>query len=176
MLVMKFGGTSVECAESIARVSAIVRDRLHLRPVVVVSALARVTDQLQAMGTLSREGRRDEAFELLRTIEARHCEVADQLLPAGCRDLIERCLQPAFEEARALLRAIAAISELTPRTLDRLLSFGEKWSSCLASEAFRAQGLPAVHVDSSEVVITDANYSHAAPLADETNLRVESKI
>src|SRR5215469_7275808 len=99
MLVMKFGGTSVECAESIARVSAIVRDRLHLRPVVVVSALARVTDQLQAMGNLSRQGRRQEACELLAAIEARHCEVTSQLLPAGWGDLIERCLQPVFEEA-----------------------------------------------------------------------------
>jgi len=176
MLVMKFGGTSVECAESIARVSTIVRDRLHLRPVVVVSALASVTDQLHAMGNLSREGRRDEALQLLAAVETRHCEVASQLLPTGCRGLIERCLQPAFEEARALLRAIAAISELTPRTLDRLLSFGERWSSCLASEAFSAHGLPAVFVDSGDVVITDSNYSHAAPLADEINLRVQSKI
>lgn len=176
MLVMKFGGTSVECAESIARASKSVRDRLHLRPVVVVSALARVTDQLHAMGTLSREGRREEALQSLAAAEARHCEVASQLLPTGCRELIERCLQPAFEEARALLRAIAAISELTPRTLDRLLSFGERWSSCLASEAFKAHGLPAVFVDSCDVVITDSSYSHAAPLMDEINLRVESKI
>ena len=176
MLVMKFGGTSVECAESIARVTRIVHDRLHLQPVVVVSALARVTDQLHAMGSLSREGRRDEALQALAAIEARHCEAASQLLPGRCRELFERCLQPAFEEARSLLRAIAAISELTPRTLDRLLGFGERWSSCLASEAFKAHGLPAVFVDSCDVVITDSNYSHAAPLTGEINSRVQSKI
>ena len=176
MLVMKFGGTSVECAESIARVSKIVRGRLHLRPLVVVSALARVTDQLHAMGNLSREGRRDEALQTLAAVEARHCQVANELLPLGCREVIERCLRPAFEEARALLRAIAAIGELTPRTLDRLLSFGERWSSCLAAEAFSAQGLPAVFVDSCDVVITDSNHSHAAPLMDEIELRAQSKL
>jgi aspartate kinase len=173
---MKFGGTSVECAESIARVTRIVHDRLHLQPVVVVSALARVTDQLHAMGNLSREGRRDEALQTLAAVEARHGEVASQLLSAGCRELIERRLQPAFEEARALLRAIAAVSELTPRTLDRLLSFGERWSSCLASEAFKAHGLPAVFVDSCDVVLTDSNYSHAAPLMNEINSRAQSRI
>jgi aspartate kinase len=176
MLVMKFGGTSVECAESIARVSKIVRGRLHLRPVVVVSALARVTDQLHGLGNLSREGRRDEALQALAAVEARHCQVANELLSLGCAELIERCLRPAFEEARALLRAIAAIGELTPRTLDRLLSFGERWSSCLAAEAFRAQGLPAVFVDSCDVVITDSNHSHAAPLMDEIELRAQSKL
>lgn len=176
MLVMKFGGTSVECAESIARAAKIVRGRLSQQPVVVVSALARVTDQLHSAGNQSREGRRDEALRALAAVEARHCEVASQLLPVGCRELIEHYLCPAFEEARALLRAIAAIGEITPRTLDRLLSFGERWSSCLASEAFRAQGLPAVFVDSCDVLITDCNHGHAAPLMDEIGQCVQSKL
>lgn len=176
MLVMKFGGTSVECAESIARVAKIVRGRLDQRPVVVVSALAKVTDQLHAMGNLSREGRRDEALEALAAVETRHCEVASKLVPFGCRELIEQSLQPVFEEARALLRAISALGELTPRTLDRLLSFGERWSSRLASAAFRAHGLPALFVDACDVVITDANHTQAAPLMDEIESRAQAHL
>ena len=61
MLVMKFGGTSVGCADSIARVCGIVCERLMLRPVVVVSAMARVTDELQSMGLLSRDGRNGQS-------------------------------------------------------------------------------------------------------------------
>jgi aspartate kinase len=175
MLVMKFGGTSVECAESIMRVCKIVRGRLHLRPAVVVSALAGVTDQLHTMGLLSRDGKREQALQQLAAVEARHFAVAVKLLSAG-NDLVESTLQPSFEEARALLRAIAALGELTPRTLDRLLSFGERWSSSLLIEAFRVEGLPAVLVDACEVVITNSNHSHAAPLMDEIATRAQSKI
>ena len=74
MLVMKFGGTSVACAESIGRVARIVRERLHLQPVVVVSALAGVTDGLQTMGALSRDGALEDALSLLHGCEDRHHE------------------------------------------------------------------------------------------------------
>ena len=176
MLVMKFGGTSVECAESISRVAKIVRERLHRQPVVVVSALARVTDQLHSMGALSRDGRLDEALQRLAQVEERHAEVARALLPGSYRELLESTLCPSFDEARALLRAVFAISEFTPRTLDRLLSFGERWSSLLVSESFRAQGIPAVLVDSCDVVVTDANHSHAAPLMDLIGERVAGNV
>src|SRR5262249_40422956 len=166
MLVMKFGGTSVACAESIARVARIVRERLHLQPVVVVSALAGVTDTLQAMGALSRDGALEEALSKLKACEERHHETTKALLPNRSSAFVQNDLQPLFDEARALLKAVFAVQELTPRTLDRLLGFGERWSSLLVTEAFRAEGLRAVHLDSCNVVITDANYSHAAPLMD----------
>jgi len=176
MLVMTFGGTSVACVESIARVTRIVRERLHLQPVVVVSALAGVTDALQAMGALSRDGLLEEALSKLKGCEERHCEAAKALLPAKSEAFCQKDLCPLFDEARALLKAVFAVQELTPRTLDRLLGFGERWSSLLVAEAFRAEGLRAVRVDSSDVVITDANYSHAAPLMDRIKSRVATSI
>jgi len=176
MLVMKFGGTSVECAESIARAARIVRARLHLQPVVVVSALARVTDQLQSLGALSKAGQLNEAMANLDEIEQRHGEVARLLLAHKSDELLNE-LQPSFEEVRSLLKAISAIKELTPRTSDRLLSFGERWSSCLVARAFQEQHLPAVHVDARNCMVTDADHSHAAPLfdsiADRLHLQVQ---
>jgi aspartate kinase len=176
MLVMKFGGTSVACAESIARVGRIVRERLHLRPVVVVSALAGVTDSLHTMGALSRDGQLEEALSLLEASQDRHRETAKALLPNTNRGFFEDALRPLFDEARALLKAVFAVQELTPRTLDRLLGFGERWSSCLVAEALCTQGLRAVHVDACDVIITDSNYSHAAPLMDLIEARVASSI
>lgn len=176
MLVMKFGGTSVGCAESICRVSQTVRARLRSRPVVVVSALARVTDQLQRAGELSRAGQLAEALDLISEMEQRHREIGQNLLPASVRDASDRVLLPAFHEARALLRAIAAIGELTPRTSDRLLGFGERWSSWLIAQVFQAQGIPAVHVDAANLVITDANYSHAVPQFELIESNVESRL
>src|ERR1700756_458038 len=98
MLVMKFGGTSVECAESILHVGRIVRGRIERQPVVVVSALARVTDQLQSMGRLSCGGGADQALEQLAQLEARHGEVARGLLPAArCGEILEQVLAPSFD-------------------------------------------------------------------------------
>jgi len=176
MLVMKFGGTSVACAENIARIARIVRERLHLQPVVVVSALAGVTDGLQRMGALSRDGEVEEALSLLQVCEDRHCEAARALLSNKSEAFLQNDLRPLFDEAGALLKAVFAVQELTPRTLDRLLGFGERWSSRLVAEAFRAEGLRAVHVNACDVVITDANYSHAAPLVDLIRARVATKI
>ena len=176
MLVMKFGGTSVACAESIGRVVRIVRERLHLQPVVVVSALAGVTDGLQAMGALSRDGGLEEALALLHGCENRHREAAKALFPNKSEAFFQNDLRPLFDEARALLKAVFAVQELTPRTLDRLLGFGERWSSRLVAEAFRVEGLRAVHVDAGDVVMTDANYSHATPRMDLIGARVATRI
>ena len=175
MLVMKFGGTSVACAESIGRVARIVRERLDLQPVVVVSALAGVTDDLQTMGCLSRDGQLEEALSRLHVCENRHAEAAKALFPKSAA-FFENNLRPLFDEARALLKAVFAVQEVTPRTLDRLLGFGERWSSCLVGEAFRGAGLRAIHVDAGDVIITDGNYSHAAPSMDVIAVRVASSI
>ena len=175
MLVMKFGGTSVECAESISRVAEIVRHRQHMQPVVVVSALAQITDQLQSLGALSKAGNLDEALRLLHAIEKRHAEVAHVLL-AGRSEQVLASLKPMFEEVAALLSAVAAINELSPRTSDRLLSFGERWSSVLVSQALRERHLPAAFVDACQVIVTDDDYTHAAPLMDLIASRVECQV
>jgi len=72
MIVMKFGGTSVQDAEAIDRVAAIVRERLHEHPVVIVSALARMTDQLLAMANAAGTGDREKTLELSRAARERH--------------------------------------------------------------------------------------------------------
>ncbi|HET6934226.1 MAG TPA: lysine-sensitive aspartokinase 3, partial [Candidatus Angelobacter sp.] len=80
MIVMKFGGTSVQDAEAIDRVAAIVRDRLKEKPVVVVSALAKITDQLLAMASAAGAGDRAKALELSRSARERHYNTAVDLL------------------------------------------------------------------------------------------------
>jgi len=97
MLVMKFGGTSVECADSIRRVARIVGERLSSHPVVIVSALARVTDQLQSLGSLSKAGYKDQALLLAEGIEKRHAEVARQLLGSKAVDFLDR-MSPSFQD------------------------------------------------------------------------------
>src|SRR5690349_7166376 len=83
MLVMKFGGTSVENAAAIDRAAEIVRSRLNQRPIVVVSAMAKVTDSLLAMGRAAGAGSRDEALSLSRKLRERHYTTAGELLGTG---------------------------------------------------------------------------------------------
>ncbi len=176
MIVMKFGGTSVENAAAIDRAARIVCMRLGDRPVVVVSAMAKVTDQLLAMGRAAGAGDRERALQLSRAVRERHYTTAGELLHTGLFTAFHADLEATFDALDELLRGIAAVGELTPRTTDYVLSFGERLSSKLVAAAFSARTLPAVLVDSGECIITDNTHTRAAPLFDETNERLRTHL
>ncbi len=176
MIVMKFGGTSVENAAAIDRVARIVCSRLAERPVVVVSAMAKVTDQLIAMAKAAGAGDRDKALELARGIRDRHYEAASELLQTGLFTSLHEQLQEGFDALDDLLRGIAAVGELTPRTLDNVTSFGERLSSLLTAAAFSARNIPVSHVDSREVIVTDSQFTKAVPILEETNDRLKQRV
>src|SRR5438874_782246 len=118
MIVMKFGRTSVEDARAIERVAAIVKGRLADKPVVVVSAMAKVTDQLLAMARAAGSGDRDTALGLSRSLRERHYNAAGELLGTGVFTQFHSELEGDFDSLDELLRGIAAVGELTPRTSD----------------------------------------------------------
>ena len=169
---MKFGGTSVGDAQAIGRVAEIVRARLPERPVVVVSAMARVTDQLLEMARSAGAGDRKTALTLARELRERHYITAGELLGTGVFTQFHSDLGTEFEELEELLRGIAAVGELTPRTTDHVASLGEVLSSKLVTAALSAQGIEAALVDSRDCVVTDESFTRATPLFDETNGRL----
>ncbi|MCU1311872.1 MAG: aspartate kinase [Candidatus Angelobacter sp.] len=169
MIVMKFGGTSVEDSKAIDRVVKIVRERIEAQPVVVVSAMAKVTDQLLTIGKAAGNGNRENAIDLARSLRERHYAAAGELLSTGVFSEFHSELESDFDSLDELLRGIAAVGELTPRTMDNVMSFGERISSKMVTAAFSARGLNATHVDSRECIITDNTYSKALPLFDEIN-------
>ena len=171
MLVMKFGGTSVMDAEAIDRACQIVRGRLDLHPVVVVSAMAKVTDTLLAMGRAAGSGDREKALELSRGLRERHYSTAGELLGTGLFTQFHSELEEEFNTLDELLRGIAAVGELTPRTSDYVVSYGERLSSKICTAAFSARGLKAALVDSREVMITDAQHTKAVPQLQEIDDR-----
>src|SRR5689334_4452950 len=126
MIVMKFGGTSVQDAQAIDRVAAIVRERLAEKPVVVVSALAKVTDQLLAMANAAGSGQREHALELSRSARERHYNTAVELLGAHAFEQIAPELEADFNALDELLRGVVAVGELTARTTDNIAGFGER--------------------------------------------------
>ena len=162
MQVLKFGGTSVASAENIRKVMAIVTKALPAGPaIVVVSALGGTTDALIKVGRDAADG--DEHFRAtLRHLEERHLTVAEQLLPTTEAQLeIQPWLTAQFAELARLADGIFALGELSDRTLDRLMSYGELLSSQLITKAFQAQGLPAFFGDSRLVIRTDSRYGAA---------------
>jgi aspartate kinase len=172
MIVMKFGGTSVEDAAAIDRAAAIVRGRLADQPVVVVSAMAGVTDRLLATAHAAGAGDRDRAMQLSRQLRERHYATAGELLGTGLFTRLHAALEADFDTLDELLRGVAAVGELTPRTLDLVASFGERLSSRMVAEAFAARGLDASHLDARQCLVTDQNFTRAIPLFDETNTRL----
>ncbi|MBZ5598634.1 MAG: lysine-sensitive aspartokinase 3 [Acidobacteriia bacterium] len=176
MIVMKFGGTSVEDAQAITRAAGIVKARLPQKPVVVVSAIAKVTDQLLAMARAAGAGDRDTALKVSRGLRERHYNVAGELLGTGIFTQFHSELEADFDALDELLRGIAAVGELTPRTSDHVASYGELLSSKIVTAAFSARGLDASMVDSRQCIVTDSTHMRAAPLFEDTNQRLQSTL
>ena len=176
MIVMKFGGTSVEDAKAIDRVASIVQGRLAQQPVVVVSAMAKVTDTLLTMARAAGEGERKTALKLCRSLQERHYNCASELLGTARFTDFHSELGQDFETLDDLLRGISAVGEITARTTDHVAAFGEMLSSKIVAAAFEARGLKGAHVDSRDVLVTDNAYMQAIPQYEETNLRLQDKV
>lgn len=176
MIVMKFGGTSIQDSDAIERACEIVRGRRNRKPVVVVSAMSRVTDALLAMGRAAGDGYREKAIELSRGLRERHYTTAGELLGTGLFTQFHSELESEFDSLDELLRGIAAVGELTPRTSDYVVSYGERLSSKIVTAAFSARDLDSTLVDARDVMITDAQHTRAVPQVQEIEDRAVQRI
>lgn len=168
-LVMKFGGTSVQSAEAIHRLSAIVRGRASRRPVVVVSALSKVTDELSALARLAEGG--EVTAEMEGRVSAfvdRHGREADRLAVGEALDRVHGELAAALREIPLLLEMMAAHPGTRRPLRDELLSWGERLSSHIVAAALRADGLPSRWVDARRCIRTDEEHGRAEPRLDAT--------
>ncbi|HET7442244.1 MAG TPA: lysine-sensitive aspartokinase 3 [Terriglobales bacterium] len=176
MIVMKFGGTSVEDAAAIERVAQIVRRRKKDAPVVVVSALAKITDQLVQVGQQAASGDCESCFQILAAIRERHLETARALLSSQLSLKIADRIESVAAELEHFVRGVAAVHELSPRSSDCLLSFGELLSSEIVTAALTDRGLDSVWVDSRECIVTDSTHTRARPAFDATKSALQAKV
>src|SRR5215469_3185974 len=162
---MKFGGTSVEDAQAMKRTAAIVRGRRErgLEAVVVVSAMAKVTDLLVSGAAAAGRGDKAGALAIGARLRHRHIDTSTALLDSEHLARLQATLHQEFDALDDLLRGIAAVGELTPRTNDLVLSSGERLSSRIIAEAFEQQGLQGAHVDARSCIVTDSSYGKAIP-------------
>jgi len=176
MVVMKFGGTSVESAEAIARVASIVKARVDRKPVVVVSAMGKTTNKLLGIANAAIIGKREAYLRQIHELRDFHSREARQVVPLAHRAELDRTLDDHFQDLTELAKGLAILGELTPRSIDAISSYGERLSSYIVALAFEHYGLPAVHVDSRKVIVTDHRHTQAAPIYGETYRRLESTI
>jgi aspartate kinase len=176
VIVMKFGGTSVGSAERIRGVVERIRERLSLRPVVVVSALSGVTDQLIRGARIALE-RGPGTEELLQELKTRHREVATTLTTAGdARLALFAYINDVLAELSAFFVGVHNLGELSPRSLDAISAMGERLSHRIVAAALNEFDVPAEPVDAREVLVTDDSFGRAMPLGPETETRVKRKL
>jgi aspartokinase/homoserine dehydrogenase 1 len=161
MLVHKFGGTSVANAERLRAAAGLVLD--HARPaVVVVSAMAGVTDKLIELAESACDGQAAQFEALLSDLRKKHQQTAKTLTNAGpSRDHLTSLVETLFLELRQLLTGVHLLRELTPRSRDLILSFGERLAAPLFAAALQARGLEFQVVDARDILRTDSQFGKA---------------
>lgn len=174
MIVMKFGGTSVQDAVRIGNVARIAVSRRDERPVIVTSAMSGVTNELVRLADMARRGDRSFIDEGLAPLQRRHIAAAEQLVP-GDAALLDR-LDLRLRELRVLLRGVCLTSRATPQAMDALLGCGELLAQELVAAAIQALGGQAVALDAREVVITDDSFGAARPDLPKTALRCRDRV
>ena len=172
---MKFGGTSVADPDAIERLVDIVRRHIAANgscaaPVVVVSALARVTDALVAVAQLAEDGDGERAASALRALVDRHVAVATAVTGESRARVVDE-VRREFDELVGLVHALAVLREVSARSRDAVLAVGELVSSRIVAAALADRGIRAAWIDARSVLVTDAEHTAAAPDMEETRAR-----
>ena len=179
MIVMKFGGSSLRSAEALARVADIIVAHATppgRRPVVVVSAMGKTTDRLLGIAETAVAGNGEDAARLLDGLRAYLAAEAGPVVPEASRPALAAFLDREFGELTELVGGLAALGELTPRSIDTIVSYGERMSSVVMTRALQQRGLDAAHVDAREVIVTDDRFTKASPILEATNERLNAVV
>ncbi len=175
MIVMKFGGTSVESQDAIARASSIVQSYESRQPIVVVSAMGKTTNKLLQAAREAAGGRRDQALALVDELRAHHLTHGLPLAGAAAADL-DRYVRAHFDWLDELVTGLSVVGELSARSMDAIASVGERLSSLVVTFAFQSAGIKTQHVDARRVILTDDRFTQAQPFLEETYALVRENV
>ena len=173
---MKFGGTSVQDADAFRRVAEIVGGEKENSPVVVTSAMSKVTDALLNAFEIARRDEPAEAFESLEPHFERHMEVARQLISPEQQAKFAEELEKSKNELREILQRVSRRSLPLQLLKDVVVAYGEQLSSRLLTEVCKAAGLNARHSDARRLIMTDDEHGAANPLWSETERIVQLEL
>ena len=173
MIVIKFGGTSIQDADAMSNMIEIVKSKIPKKPIVVLSAAAGITDALIKCARLASEDREAEALEALEgQIVAKHYGMIQGLIHGlSEQDSTIRQFSTLFSELRNLLRGISITGDLSKRVLDFVMSYGERMSTTLAALAMKERNVHAQWIDSRQCILTNENFGKAEPDFEATALK-----
>ena len=174
MLVLKFGGSSVGSLKGIESIIEILKDKDHSGnvPAVVVSAFCGVTDTLIELANTAVNGKIDK--KLIDTITKRHNEIAAHFLKGSDKKNAEKNIESNIALLSNILDGISLLSELSLRSLDLIMSFGERLSASLLSSILTANNIKAGYLDAREIIKTDSNFGRAQILKKESEDKINA--
>ncbi|HET9824324.1 MAG TPA: aspartate kinase, partial [Chitinophagaceae bacterium] len=176
MKVLKFGGTSVATAENIEKVIEIVKDKLKDDSlIVVISAMGGTTDALLECGRLAAAGN-EEYKQKLQEIEQRHITTVKDLIPVQHQSALLSLVKKMFNEIEDLCNGVFLLNELSLRTIDKILSYGELFSSHIITAALVAKGTSAKWIDTQQAIKTNSDFGNAAVNFSQTDKTIQKLI
>jgi aspartate kinase len=179
-IVMKFGGTSVATGEKICHVANLVADsaKQGCGVIVVVSALDGTTDELYEAAEQAKKGSEASIRKFKQKLLAKHsAAVAKAIKNARIRKEIEQTIEKTLDELEKVLTGISYVGELTPKSKDYVLSFGERLSAPIVWGALRDLKLETQWFTGKEAgIVTDSNFGEASPLMNVTTHQLKEKI
>lgn len=161
MKILKFGGTSVGSVESIGKLLQIIEKEQNQsgNPVIVLSAMSGVTNLLSSMADIAAQG--GTFSNELRELEERHFDVIKELLAVPKQNPVFTKLRILFNELEDLLQGVLILRELTPRTRDLVLSYGERCSAFMISKIAGQKLDDDLYVNAADVIKTDSSFGQA---------------
>src|SRR5712675_118741 len=135
--------------------------------------MGKTTNKLLAIANAAITGEREDYIRQLHDLRDFHSREARKVVPLADRAELDRTLDDHFQEITELVKGLAVLGELTPRSIDAISSYGERLSSFIVALAFRHFGLQATHVDSRQFITTDKRHTQAAPLFPETYAKLK---
>ncbi len=172
MNILKFGGSSVKDDVNISKVLNILKKRKD-NYAVVCSAMGGVTDQLISISQLAAK-RNDQYKEAFNALRKRHVKTAKKLLNHTTFPVAKEALQKSHTDLKKILEGVFILGEISDRSRDYIVSFGERSSSYIIALALRDQGIKADYLDARKIIVTDSNHGNASILKKKTYRKIRS--
>ena len=173
MKILKFGGSSTASAERIKRVVEIIKNYHNAKTkiAVVFSAFGGVTDELIEVSkkALLRD---DSYLEIFQKIKIKHLNTSAKLITHKNKKEVKKQIENYFNELSDILKGIYLLKELTPRILDKIMSYGEKLSNYIISETLKSSNIKAEFLDTSTIIKTDNTFGNARINVEKTNKNI----
>jgi aspartate kinase len=178
---MKFGGTAIDSGKKVIHVANLIRsyrNKKYNEIVCVVSAIRGLTDEILSISNSVKRGDKISIIDFIKRIRLAHLTIIDEsIYDKRLKDEALIVISKLIDELEHILEGIVLLAEVTSKSLDYLMSFGERLSTPIVSFALRDIGLASHYIIGKEVgILTDSNFGEARPLLDTTKLRVAHKL